>query len=108
MSLRKPCGATPRVAIDVSALPTHSLAHCCLMWWGTLGFVGIETAGFGLAIATYLYFAQKSQTWPPDSPPPDLLPVTLLTVLLLLSLNPNRLIKGWAQAEDMSKTRLGL
>ena len=54
MSLGTPCGATPRVAIDVSALPTYSFAHRSLMWWGTLGFVGIETAGFGLAIATYL------------------------------------------------------
>ena len=108
MSLGKPCGATPRVAIDVSALPTYSFAHRSLMWWGTLGFVGIETAGFGLAIATYLYFAQKGQTWPPDSPPPDLLPGTVLTVLLLLSLIPNQLIKGWARAEDVVKTRLGL
>ena len=45
MSLGKPCGATPRVAIDVSALPTYSFAHRSLMWWGTLGFVGNFVGG---------------------------------------------------------------
>ncbi len=58
MSLGEPCNATPRVAVDVSALPTYSFTQRSLMWWGTLGFIAIETAGFGLAIATYLYFAQ--------------------------------------------------
>jgi cytochrome c oxidase subunit 3 len=108
MSLGEPRGAPPRVAVDVSDLPTYSFANRSLMWWGTLGFIAIETAGFGLAIATYLYFAQKGQSWPPDAPPPDLLPGTVLTVLLLLSLIPNQLVKRWAQAEDISKTRLGL
>src|ERR1043165_3324999 len=108
MSLGESCNATPRVAVDVSALPTYSFTQRSLMWWGTLGFIAIETAGFGLAIATYLYFAQKGQSWPPDSAPPDLFPGTLLTVLLLLSLIPNQITKRWAQAEDAAKTRLGL
>jgi heme/copper-type cytochrome/quinol oxidase subunit 3 len=108
MTLSDAGDANSRVAADLSGLPTYSFTHRSLMWWGTLGFIAIETSGFGLAIAVYLYLTQKAQAWPPDSPSPDLLPGTVLTVLLLLSLIPNQLIKRWAQAEDVTKTRLGL
>jgi cytochrome c oxidase subunit III len=101
-------GSRSRVAIDVSDLPDYSFEHRSLMWWGTLCFIAIETSGFGLAIATYFYLAQKAEAWPPSSPPPDLLPGTLLTIVLLVSLIPNHLTMRWAQAENVSVTRLGL
>jgi cytochrome c oxidase subunit III len=97
-----------RVVIDVSDLPDYSFSHRSLMWWGTLCFIAIETSGFGLAVATYLYLAQKAEAWPPSSPPPDLLPGTLLTVLLLVSLIPNHLTMRWAQTENIRMTRIGL
>jgi cytochrome c oxidase subunit III len=97
-----------RVALDVSTLPTWAFGSGSLMWWGTLGFIGIETAGFGLAVAAYLYLAQKAQEWPLSAPPPDLLPGTLLTIVLLVSLVPNYILKRSAKARELGATRLGL
>jgi cytochrome c oxidase subunit 3 len=78
------------------------------MWWGTLGYIGIETSGFGLAMASYLYLAQKAQEWPLAAPPPDLLPGTMMTVVLVLSLLPNYVLKQSARASRLASTRLGL
>ena len=63
-----------RAVIDVSALPTWAFGSKSPMWWGTLGYILIETSGFGLGIASYLYLAQKAQEWPLAAPPPDLWP----------------------------------
>jgi heme/copper-type cytochrome/quinol oxidase subunit 3 len=98
----------PRVIADLSALPTYAFGSRSLMWWGTLGYIGIELSGFGLAIATYLYLAQKASQWPLSAPPPNLLPGTLLTLVLLISIVPNHLTVRWAEAEDIRKTRFGL
>ena len=100
--------ATTPVLADLSGLPTYSFGHRSLMWWGTICFIGIETAAFGLAVATYLYLAQSAQSWPPASPPPDLFWATLLTALLVVSLVPNHLTMRWAQAKDVRLTRIGL
>jgi cytochrome c oxidase subunit III len=97
-----------RAVIDVSDLPTWSFGSRSLMWWGTLGYIGIETSGFGLAMASYLYLAQKAQEWPLAAPPPDLLPGTIMTVVLLLSLLPNYVLKQSARASRLASTRLGL
>jgi len=97
-----------RAIIDISHLPTWSFGARSLMWWGTLGYIGIETSGFGLAMATYLYLAQKAQEWPLAAPPPDLLPGTIMTVVLLLSLFPNYVLKKSAMASRLASTRLGL
>ena len=78
------------------------------MWWGTLGYITIETSGFGLGIASYLYLAQKAQEWPLAAPPPDLWPGAIMTFLLLVSLFPNYVLKGSARAAQLASTRLGL
>lgn len=101
-------GDAPRVVLDVSELPTYSFGQRSLMWWGQLGYIAIEMSGFGLAIAMYLYLAEKAESWPPGAPLPDLLPGTLLTLVLLVSLIPNHLTLRWSQAQDIGKTRLGL
>jgi cytochrome c oxidase subunit 3 len=97
-----------RAVLDVSDLPTWSFGSRSLMWWGTLGYIGIETSGFGLAMASYLYLAQKAQEWPLAAPPPDLLPGTMMTVVLVLSLLPNYVLKQSARASRLASTRLGL
>ena len=68
-----------RAVIDVSELPTWAFGPKSLMWWGTLGYILIETSGFGLGIASYLYLAQKAQEWPLAAPPPELWPGILMT-----------------------------
>jgi cytochrome c oxidase subunit 3 len=104
------CRSTPpRVVADVSDLPDYSFSHRSLMWWGTICFIAIETSGFGLAVATYLFLVQQAQSWPPAGDAlPVLLPGSLMTALLLISLFPNYLTLGWARSEDICKTRLGL
>ena len=97
-----------RPVIDVSALSTWAFGPKSLMWWGTLGYIAIETSGFGLGIASYLYLAQKAQEWPLAAPAPDLAPGAIMTVLLVLSLFPNYVLKGSAKAAQLASTRLGL
>ena len=97
-----------RPVMDVSKLPTAAFGSASAMWWGTLGFIAIETSGFGLAVASYLYLAQNAQEWPLAAPPPNLLPGTLLTLVLLASLIPNQLVKGAARAQGLGRTQLGL
>ncbi len=97
-----------RAVIDVSELPTWAFGPKSLMWWGTLGYILIETSGFGLGIASYLYLAQKAQEWPLAAPPPELWPGILMTLLLLLSLLPNYVLKRSARASQLAYTRLGL
>ena len=99
---------TPRHNIDVADLPTWSFGSRSLMWWGTLGYIGIELSGFGLALAVYLYLAQKAQEWPLAASPPDLLPGTIMTALLLLSLLPNYFVKQSARGSRLGATQLGL
>jgi cytochrome c oxidase subunit III len=99
---------TTRYDIDVADLPTWSFGSRSPMWWGTLGYIGIETSGFGLALAVYLYLAQKAQEWPLAAPPPNLLPGTIVTGLLLVSLLPNYVLKLSARSSRLAETRLGL
>lgn len=97
-----------RAVIDLSALPTWAFGSKSLMWWGTLGFITIETSAFGLGIASYLYLAQIAPEWPLAAPPPGLWPGTIMTLLLLISLLPNYVLKGSARASQLASTRLGL
>lgn len=99
---------SPTIAADLSDLPTHSFGYRSLMWWGTLGFIAIETSGFGLAAAAYLYLAQKAAVWPIAAAPPNHWPATALTLVLLLSLILNHFATASAKAHDLSKTRLYL
>jgi cytochrome c oxidase subunit 3 len=97
-----------RVALDLSRLPDSGFGAKSPMWWGTLAFTALEGMGFLLAAASYLYLAFLNPNWPLGAPPPDLLPGTIVTLVLLASVVPNRLLDGWARAEDLCKVRIGL
>ena len=97
-----------RAVLDVSTLPTWGFGSKSPIWWGTLAYIGIETSGFGLAMASYLYLAQLAQEWPLAAPAPNLLAGTIMTGVLLLSLLPNYVLKGSACASRLGSTRLGL
>ncbi|HEY8611388.1 MAG TPA: cytochrome c oxidase subunit 3 [Roseomonas sp.] len=93
---------------DLSDLPTYGYGPKSPVWWGTLGFVAIEGAGFVLAIASYLYLAFANRVWPLGAPPPDLGPGTLVLLVLLASLLPNWWLDRAAHQENLHKVRWGL
>jgi cytochrome c oxidase subunit 3 len=96
------------VAQDLSGLPTYAFGSRMTMAWGTAAFIVLESTGFGLAIATYLYLAIVNPTWPLSVGPPDLFWSTILTIGLLVSLWPNYIAKRNARREDLSSVRRDL
>jgi heme/copper-type cytochrome/quinol oxidase subunit 3 len=78
-----------RIVLDVSTLPTGGFGPRTTPWWGTLAFIGIEGAGFTLAVGMYLYLVYVNGQWPLNAQPPNHWPGTILTLLLLASLWPN-------------------
>jgi heme/copper-type cytochrome/quinol oxidase subunit 3 len=93
---------------DLSELPTWGFGHRSPVWWGTLGFVAIETMGFALAIATYLYLVHINQSWPLGNTLPDHWPGTAMTLVLLASLVPNWMADRNAHRQDLKAVRRDL
>jgi cytochrome c oxidase subunit 3 len=93
---------------DVSELPTYAFGAASPIWWGTLGFVALEGAGFALAGGTYLYLRQVNDLWPAGVAPPNHWPGTVMLIVLLASLWPNVLADRAAHDEDLPKVRLWL
>jgi heme/copper-type cytochrome/quinol oxidase subunit 3 len=97
----------PRFTDDVSDLPTFKFGSSSLTFWGIIGFMVIEGAGFGLAFAAYFFIMGHEQGWPPEGRlPPDILAGTLFLIIILLSEYPNTLIKKAARAGDVATIRL--
>jgi cytochrome c oxidase subunit 3 len=99
--------STERV-LDVSKLPTYAYGNRSLMWWGTWGMILIEGTVFVIALVTYYYLRDFSQTWPPEGDPPRLLFGTLNLVILLASGWPNQWAKKAAEREDLRAVRIWL
>jgi heme/copper-type cytochrome/quinol oxidase subunit 3 len=97
-----------RIVLDLTQLPPNAMGSASLTWWGTLAFMLIESTGFVLMIAVYLYLASLAPAWPPDAPPPDAAPGLWLTLILLVSMAPNALLSRWAGRQDLPRVRLGL
>ena len=93
---------------DVSELPTWGYGHRSPVWRGTLGFNGIETTGFALAIGAYLYLVHINPTWPLGNTLPDHWPGTVMTIVLLASLFPNWLADRNAHRQDLRAVRRDL
>jgi cytochrome c oxidase subunit III len=95
-----------RFTDSVADLPTHKFGPSSLTWWGIIGFMVVEGAFFGLAIAAYFFLMGHEQGWPPEArKAPDLLAGTLFTIVILLSEIPNTATKKAAQAYDTPKVR---
>jgi cytochrome c oxidase subunit III len=95
-----------RIDRDLSALPSYGFGPRMTMWWGSLGFMLIESTAFALAAGIYLYLAVVSPTWPPGTAsPPGLLWSTLLTAFLLATLWPNWLVLKKARSEALADVR---
>lgn len=96
----------PRFAQDVAELPTCKFGPSSLTWWGILGFMVIEGAGFALAFGVYFFLMGHEQGWPPEArKAPDLLAGTLFTFIILLSELPNTAIKKAARGNDVPTVR---
>jgi heme/copper-type cytochrome/quinol oxidase subunit 3 len=86
---------------DVSELPTVVFGSRSLMWWATLGFAVVEGWTLALLVASYLYFRQNYEAWPPlRTPYPSLLIPTINLVLMLLSFVPAVLAQKAAKRLD--------
>src|SRR5947209_17350985 len=95
-----------RREIDVAALPTVTFGHRSLMWWATVSFMTIEGWSTALLIASYLYFRQNYEAWPPlRTPYPSLLIPTINLALMLLSLVPARLAEQASKRLDAHALR---
>jgi heme/copper-type cytochrome/quinol oxidase subunit 3 len=87
-----------RPAGDVSELPSVVFGQRSLMWWATLGFMVIEGWTLALLVASYLYFRQNYESWPPlRTPYPSLLIPTINLAIMLVSLVPARLAQQAAK-----------
>jgi cytochrome c oxidase subunit III len=96
----------PRFTDSVADLPSHKFGPSSLTWWGIIGFMVIEGAGFALAFAAYFFLMGHEQGWPPEGRvPPDLLAGTLFTILILLSEIPNTMVKRAAEKRDVLAIR---
>jgi cytochrome c oxidase subunit III len=99
---------TARPVRDVSALPDYAFGRRMPIWWGTLGYMGIEATGFVMAVAAYFYLAGQNADWPMAAHPPRLVWGTALTLLLLASEVPNVWVKRVAKRLDLRRARLGV
>jgi heme/copper-type cytochrome/quinol oxidase subunit 3 len=90
----------PRIVGDLAGLPTVGFRMHGLWGWGAMGFMTIESAGFALAAAAYLYLMALAPQWPLESRPPDLTWGTAQTVLLLASLVPTAVLSRAARRRD--------
>jgi heme/copper-type cytochrome/quinol oxidase subunit 3 len=97
-----------RIVLDVSTLPTSGFGSRTTPWWGTLAFVGIEGAGFALAVGMYVYLVYVNGQWPLNAPPPNHWPGTIVTGVLLLSLWANARADADARKLALGRTRFWL
>jgi cytochrome c oxidase subunit 3 len=99
---------TARRTYDLSALPDTGLGPNTTPWWGVLGFIALEGAGFSIAIGAYLYLYVINGQWPLSAAPPNHWPGTLITIVLIASALPNGWTDRAAHAGDLGKMRIGL
>lgn len=97
---------TRRVVGDLSTLPASGFRGHDLWFWGGVGFMSIETAGFGLACAAYVFLMNSAPRWPLADAPPDLFWGTAQTLLLLASIAPAVVLSRGARRRDVAATRL--
>jgi cytochrome c oxidase subunit III len=101
--------AVPREGIrslDVSELPDHAFGHSGLIWWGTAGFMLIESLMFVLVLVAYYYLRLVNDEWPPSLPDPGVTPALMTTAILVVSCVPNEITKRYAEQYDVKAVRV--
>lgn len=72
-----------RPVLDVRDLPTIVYGSRGLMWWGTLGFMIVESMTLACTLVAYYYLRRNFDHWPPE---PTSLPPLWLGSLGMLAL----------------------
>jgi heme/copper-type cytochrome/quinol oxidase subunit 3 len=90
---------------DLSSLPTSGFNTHALWSWAGGMFMLMESAGFALGGAAYVYVMNSAERWPPEGPPPDLLWGSAQTALLLVSLGPAWRLSRASRCRDRNRTR---
>jgi cytochrome c oxidase subunit III len=94
---------------DVRRLPNHAFGPDSILWWGTLGFVAIETVGFALGITSYFFLMREVPDWPPgEIDPPNLLLPSIFTGLVLASVIPNLWVKRASEEQRLRPVLIGM
>jgi cytochrome c oxidase subunit 3 len=92
----------PVVRGDLEPLDTCGFGWRSLTWWGVIGYMMIEGAGFAMAFGAYFFLMNNEATWPPaPHPAPNLVAGSLFTLLLLASEIPNTIAKKAAESDDL-------
>src|SRR5689334_9848104 len=89
-----------RAAVDVRHLPDFAFGDRSTLWWGLAGMIAIETSGFALLGASYLYLRGRVPHWPPGVAPPALVWGSLNLLVMVASLVPNAITKRAARRLD--------
>jgi cytochrome c oxidase subunit III len=96
-------------SIDVSGLPTTTVGHRSMMWWGTLGFMIIEGSTLVIMAFSYVYLSRNFETWPPPHLPlPSLTAFLVQVAAMLLSLAPMILVDRAVRRLDLRTVRRGM
>jgi cytochrome c oxidase subunit III len=78
-------------AVDVSGRPTEVFGPRGPVWWGTVGFMIVESATLGAVLVALFFIRNNFSSWPPPGTSrPDLLLPTVNLVLLIACLVPTR------------------
>jgi heme/copper-type cytochrome/quinol oxidase subunit 3 len=94
-----------RPALDLATLPASAFRSHGLWWWAGCAFMLMETSGFALACAAYVYLMNANSQWPLTDRPPDLFWGTAQTVLLVGSLWPTLIMIRAARRLDRPKAK---
>ncbi|MEM7716665.1 MAG: heme-copper oxidase subunit III [Cyanobacteria bacterium P01_A01_bin.68] len=73
------------MAIATENTPAHHEEHADLRVLGLITFLISESLMFGGFFATYLFYRQTTQTWPPEGTEVELLLPTINTIILVSS-----------------------
>lgn len=98
-----------RPLVDVSTLPTVAFGSRSIVWWGTLGFMVVESVTLAVCVAAYFYLRRNFANWPPlRSPRPSLVMPTIGLIVLLAGAVPTYLYKRAAERLERRATHLWL
>ncbi|HET7457608.1 MAG TPA: hypothetical protein VFJ74_08125 [Gemmatimonadaceae bacterium] len=95
-----------RPLVDVSTLPTVVFGSRGHVWWGTMGFIVVESVTLAVCVASYLYLMRNFDNWPPlRTPRPSLVAPTIGLVTLLAAIVPTRLYHRASERLDRAATQ---
>jgi cytochrome c oxidase subunit I+III len=96
----------PAVVGNVAGLPTVVFGRRQIIWWGTIGFMIVETMTLVVCLASWFYIRRNFDTWPPPgTAEPDLLIGSVSMLVLAVTAVPYVLLDRAAKRLDARATR---